>query len=84
MTLNEGVRQGHRWVSIVFTVGVIANLVALAKTDPAHPEAPPMWVGFLALTSLIAVLMMLGLVGFTLLRPRDLEGDRLVNTTIRR
>jgi dipeptide/tripeptide permease len=28
----------------------------------------------------IAGLMMLGLIGFTLLRPRDLEGDRLTPT----
>ena len=30
MNWNSSIRQFHRWVSIVFTVTVIANFVALA------------------------------------------------------
>jgi hypothetical protein len=50
---NNGVRQTHRWLSIAFTAGVIANLVALGRVDSSHPEPPPFWVGLLALLPLV-------------------------------
>jgi cellulose synthase/poly-beta-1,6-N-acetylglucosamine synthase-like glycosyltransferase len=31
---NKWVRQTHRWLSIAFTVTVIANFVALARGNP--------------------------------------------------
>jgi cellulose synthase/poly-beta-1,6-N-acetylglucosamine synthase-like glycosyltransferase len=31
MNWNKWIRQSHRWMSIAFTVTVIANFVALAK-----------------------------------------------------
>jgi hypothetical protein len=42
MNWNNRVRQIHRWLSIAFTVAVIANFVALAQGD----EAPPPWVTY--------------------------------------
>ena len=40
------VRQSHRWLSIVFTVTVIANFVALAQGG----GMPPPWITFSAET----------------------------------
>lgn len=51
--MSRFVRQAHRWLSIAFTLGVVANLVALARLDPARHEAPPFWVGLLALGPLV-------------------------------
>lgn len=65
MTWNERVRTTHRWFAIVFTVGVVVNMVALGQVDPAHPEAPPMWVGLSALIPL-ALLEFSGLYLFVL------------------
>jgi heme A synthase len=48
---NHWIRQFHRWVSIAFTVAVIANLVALARGEQAA------WVGLLALFPLILLLL---------------------------
>lgn len=50
MSWNNGIRQTHRWLSILFTLMVIANFVALAF------EEPPMWVGFMALPPLFLLL----------------------------
>jgi len=49
--LSSWVRQIHRWLSIAFTVAVIANLVALARDQSAA------WIGFLALLPLILLLL---------------------------
>jgi hypothetical protein len=38
---NTGVRQTHRWLSIVFTLTVIANFVALSQGG-----TPPPWVTY--------------------------------------
>jgi hypothetical protein len=54
MTLNNRVRQTHRWLSIAFTVAVIVNLVALGQGETAA------WVGALALLPL-ALLQFTGL-----------------------
>jgi Flp pilus assembly protein protease CpaA len=45
------VRQIHRWLSIVFTLAVIANIVAMTQQVQAA------WIGFLALVPLIPMLI---------------------------
>jgi hypothetical protein len=45
------VRQIHRWLSIVFTLAVVANIVALTLQMQAA------WIGFLALVPLIPMLI---------------------------
>jgi hypothetical protein len=54
MSWNESLRQGHRWLSLAFTAGVIANLAVLGM------EKPPLWVGFLAVIPL-ALLWLTGM-----------------------
>ena len=39
MNWNKWVRQTHRWLSIAFTLTVIANFVALAVGKGAQPPA---------------------------------------------
>ena len=34
MNWNSGIRQFHRWISIIFTLTVIANFVAMAIGTP--------------------------------------------------
>lgn len=51
MNWNRSIRQVHRWVSILFTLGVIANIVTMSLTTP------PFWVGLLALVPLILLLI---------------------------
>jgi hypothetical protein len=53
------IRQAHRWVSIAFTVTVIANFVALSQGEP------PAWVTYSPLP-LLAVLLFTGLYLFVL------------------
>jgi cellulose synthase/poly-beta-1,6-N-acetylglucosamine synthase-like glycosyltransferase len=55
------IRQSHRWLSIVFTVTVIANFVALAR----GAGAPPPWVTYSPLPPL-ALLLFSGLYLFML------------------
>jgi hypothetical protein len=57
--MNEWVRQFHRWVSIAFTVTVMANFAAMAK------GTPPAWVTYSPLLPL-AVLLFTGLYLFAL------------------
>ncbi|HEU4561473.1 MAG TPA: hypothetical protein VFS20_26705 [Longimicrobium sp.] len=52
MSGNQLVRQTHRWLSIVFTVTVIANFVALAAGD----GPPPAWVTYSPLLPLFLLL----------------------------
>lgn len=59
--MNAKVRQIHRWVSIVFTITVIANFVALAQGG----GAPPPWVTYSPLPPL-AFLLFTGLYLFAL------------------
>jgi hypothetical protein len=59
MNWKKCVRQTHRWLSIAFTVAVIANIVALGQGQPA------VWVGLLALLPL-ALLLFSGLYLFVL------------------
>ncbi len=59
MNWNNWIRQSHRWLSIAFTVTVIANFVALAKGEP------PAWVTYSPLFPL-ALLLSTGLYLFVL------------------
>jgi len=56
---NMWIRQIHRWLSIVFTVAVIINIIAMVR------ESQAVWVGLLALFPLI-LLMLTGLYMFVL------------------
>ncbi len=59
MNWNKWVRQIHRWMSIAFTVTVLANFVALAR------GTPPPWVTYSPLLPL-ALLLFTGLYLFVL------------------
>jgi len=48
------VRQTHRWVSIAFTLTVIANFVALAL---GNGQQPPAWVTYSPLLPLFLLLL---------------------------
>jgi intracellular septation protein A len=48
--LSKWIRQTHRWLSIAFTLAVIANIVAMFQKSDAT------WIGFLALVPLIPLL----------------------------
>ncbi len=51
MSSNMWIRQIHRWLSIAFTLAVIANIVAMTQQVQAT------WIGFLALVPLIPLLI---------------------------
>ena len=53
MSWNHWIRQFHRWVSIIFTLTVIANFVALARSGGAQP---PPWITYSPLPPLILLL----------------------------
>ena len=59
---NHWVRQIHRWMSIIFTVTVIANFAALAQSRGAMP---PAWITYSPLLPL-ALLAFSGLYLFAL------------------
>jgi hypothetical protein len=59
MNWNAWIRQIHRWLSIVFTVTVIANFVAMAQGQP------PAWVTYSPLPPL-AFPLLTGLYMFVL------------------
>lgn len=61
MNWNSWIRQFHRWVSIAFTVTVVANLVALARGG----GTPPAWITYSPLPPL-ALLLLTGLYLFVL------------------
>jgi hypothetical protein len=50
---NHWIRQFHRWVSIIFTLTVIANFVALARSGGAQP---PPWITYSPLPPLFLLL----------------------------
>jgi hypothetical protein len=62
MTWNAWIRQIHRWLSIAFTVTVIANVVALAQGSGGMP---PTWITYSPLPPL-AFLVFTGLYMFAL------------------
>ena len=59
MNWNHWIRQTHRWLSIAFTLTVIANFVAMAQGPP------PAWVTYSPLLPL-ALLLFSGLYLFVL------------------
>lgn len=73
MDWNKWFRQIHRWLSVAFTLTVIANFIALARGG----GMPPSWVTYSPLPPL-ALLLISGLYLFILpyatrWRRRDLE-----------
>ena len=59
MTFNDAIRQGHRWLALIFTTTVIANFVAMALGQP------PAWIVYSPLPPLF-LLMFSGLYMFAL------------------
>ena len=59
MNWNSWIRQAHRWLSIVFTLAVLATFIALAQ------EKPAVWVSYLPLPPL-ALLWFTGMYLFVL------------------
>lgn len=51
MNWNLMIRQGHRWISILFTLAVLVNIAAMTQGQP------PLWIGLLALFPLILLLL---------------------------
>jgi len=72
MTWSDGVRQIHRWVSMVFTLTVLANFAAMTQGPP------PAWVTYAPLLPLF-LLLFTGLYLFVLPyaagRSRGRRGD---------
>lgn len=50
MNWNTWIRQAHRWLSIAFTIAVIANFVAMALGEP------PAWIVYSPLPPLFLML----------------------------
>ncbi|MFK4488687.1 hypothetical protein [Bradyrhizobium sp. USDA 336] len=50
MSTQMWIRQIHRWLSMAFTLAVIANIVAMTM------QVEAVWIGFLALAPLIPLL----------------------------
>ena len=68
---SKWIRQFHRWVSVAFTLTVIANFVAMSR------GTPPAWVTYSPLLPL-ALLLFTGLYMFVLpyvSKGRRSEGD---------
>ena len=61
MSRSSWIRQAHRWVSIVFTVTVLANFVVRGL----RPGEPPSWITYSPLLPL-ALLLFSGLYLFAL------------------
>lgn len=59
MRSNNWIRQIHRWLSIAFTLAVVATTVALAQKEPI------VWVSYVPLLPL-ALLFLTGLYLFVL------------------
>ena len=72
MTFNQWVRQIHRWMSILFTLTVIANFVALGA---GHGQQPPAWITYSPLLPL-ACLLFTGLYLFVLPYLRSRSASR--------
>mgnify|MGYP001317640159 CR=1 FL=1 len=73
---NKWFRQMHRWLSIVFTVTVIANFIALAQGG----GMPPPWVTYSPLLPL-ALLLLTGLYLFALPYTTRWRRQRIEETT---
>lgn len=48
MNWNKGIRQVHRWLSIIFTATVAANFIAMALGEPpacvVYSPLPPLFL----------------------------------------
>ena len=75
MSWSDRIRRFHRWVSIAFTVAVIAAFVALAQKEPA------VWVSYLPLPPL-AFLLFSGLYLFALPHVTKWRGRRRTETGV--
>jgi len=75
MNWNKWIRQIHRWLSIAFTVTVIANFVALGV---AQGKQPPDVVTYSPLFPL-ALLLLTGLYMFVLPYASKWRSGRLTN-----
>jgi hypothetical protein len=73
---SKWIRQTHRWLGLVFTLTVIANLVALV----VEKTQPPVWVTYSPLFPL-AALMFTGLYMFV--RPYTVEWRHGGHTDVR-
>jgi len=74
MSLSNGIRQTHRWLSIAFTLTVIANFIALAVVE--GKQLPPPWITYAPLLPL-GLLLFSGLYLFVLpYTRRAKEGTR--------
>ena len=62
MKWNKWIRQTHRWLSVAFTVTVIANIVVMSAKQG---EMPPPWVTYSPLLPL-ALLWFSGMYLFVL------------------
>ena len=51
--MNKWIRQVHRWMSITFTVTVIANIVVLSV---GQGKLPPAWITYSPLLPLFLLL----------------------------
>lgn len=51
MNWTPWIRQGHRWLAIVFTLTVIAAFIAMAQ------KTPLVWVSYLPLPPLLLMLV---------------------------
>ena len=69
MNWNNWIRQSHRWLSIAFTVTVIANFVAMGLGQP------PAWVVYAPLLPLF-LLLFTGLYMFVLPYASKWRGER--------
>ena len=73
MNWNNWIRQSHRWLSIAFTVTVIANFVAMGLGQP------PAWVVYAPLLPLF-LLLFTGLYMFVLPYATKWRGERRAGT----
>ncbi|MBN9233599.1 MULTISPECIES: hypothetical protein [Phyllobacteriaceae] len=69
MNWNKWIRQGHRWLSIVFTATVAANFAAMALGQP------PAWIVYSPLLPLF-LLLFSGLYMFILPHAAKWRGER--------
>jgi hypothetical protein len=73
--MNNLIRQTHRWLSIVFTLTVIANFVALTQGPP------PAWITYSPLPPLF-VLLFSGLYMFILPYAAKWRGGRRTSRSL--
>lgn len=71
--MNRWIRQIHRWLAILFTVGFIANIVTIFGMGQ---QQPPVLVGMMALVPLM-LLLLTGLYMFALPYFRRAEQEQL-------